>query len=325
MATKGRGVPITLALAATVASPVTVTASREPVSAALSSTALTVIDRSTITALQLPLLKDYLTLAPSVSVSQSGPLGSQTQVRIRGAEANPTLTLIDGIGVTDPASSGEFRYETLLADGVDRIEVLRGPQSALWGSQAIGGVNNILTGSETGLYGKAQGGSLWTFRGGVGGGVAINKTTNFTGKASYITSNGYDTADVNGDGDGYENFTLHARLASKPTDNTDISIIGRYVTSNNEFDGFDYGSGVPADEPLSTRSRQLALRAQAGISLLEDRWTHQASALFTDTANINSDDDKFQNQSDGGRDTFRYQSSLSADSGDAKRRFTAAV
>jgi vitamin B12 transporter len=323
MATKGRILLIILALAAT--APITVTASREPVPIALSGTAITVIDRDTIDALSLPLVKDYLTLSPSVSVSQSGPMGAQTQVRIRGAEANHTLTFVDGIDVTDPASSGEFRYETLLADGVERIEILRGPQSALWGSQAIGGVINILTRTDTGLYGEAEGGSLGTFHGGVGGGVALGTTTTLSGQASYLRSNGYDIANVGGDKDGYENFTTHAKLETKPTVNTTFSLVGRYVNSNSEFDGFDYTLGVPQDQPLSTRTRQLALRAQAGISLLDDRWTQQVSAALTDTANINRDGGAFQNQSDGGRYALRYQTSLTAETGVARHRITLAL
>lgn len=315
---------ISLAVVAAAIAPITVTASREPVPVALSGTAVTIIDRDTIEALSLPLVKDYLTLSPSVSVTQSGPLGAQTQVRIRGAEANHTLTFIDGIDVTDPASSGEFRYETLLADGVDRIEVLRGPQSALWGSQAIGGVINILTRSDEGIFGEVQGGSLGTFRGGVGGGTALGATTTISGQASYLRSNGYDIADVGGDKDGYENFTIHAKLASEPTETTTFSVVGRYTTSESEFDDFDYGLGVPADAPLSTRSRQLALRTQGGITLLDDRWSHVVSALYTDTANINRDDGRFQNQSDGGRYTLRYQTSLGLETGTAKHRLTAA-
>lgn len=162
---------------------ITVTASREPVSLALSGTAISLIDRETLGALALPQAKDYLTLIPSVAVAQTGPLGAQTQVRIRGAEANQTLTFIDGIDVTDPAASGEFRFETLLAQGLERIEVLRGPQSALWGSQAIGGVINIVTRTDPGLYAEAEGGSLGTVRAGGGGGAKLGPITVKIGRA----------------------------------------------------------------------------------------------------------------------------------------------
>ena len=303
---------------------VTVTASREPVPVALSGTALSVIGRDTIDTLALPLVKDYLTLVPSIAVSQTGPLGAQTQVRIRGAEANHTITFIDGIEVTDPASSGEFRYETLLAGGTDRIEVLRGPQSALWGSQAIGGVINILTRSDPGLYGEAQGGSLGTFRLGAGAGHRDGDTS-ISGQASYLASQGYDIANGDGDKDGYQNLTMHAKFVTKPTVDTRLSLIGRYVTSNSEFDDFDYGAGVPLDAPLATRSRQVALKAQGGLVLFDDRWSHDASVLFTDTANINRTADVLQNRSDGGRLTLRYQTSLTAVTGTARHRLTAAM
>ncbi len=305
--------------------PVTVTASREPVPVALSGTALTIIDRATIDALALPLVKDYLTLSPSIAVAQTGPLGAQTQVRIRGAEANHSITFIDGIDVTDPASSGEFRYETLLSGGIDRIEVLRGPQSALWGSQAVGGVINILTRSDTGLYGEAEGGSLGTVRAGVGGGYAIAPETTVNGQLSYLTSRGYDISGTGGDRDGYQNFTLHTRFVSKPTKNTNVSLVARYSTSNSKFDDFDYSAGVPLDAPFATRSKQLALRGTAGIDLFDGDWTHQASILFTDTANINRTAGIYQNRSDGGRLRLRYQTSGRFETGAARHRLTFAL
>ena len=141
---------ILLALAVTIASPsIVVTAARTPVALDLSGASISVIDRTTLTAFDLPFAADYLRLVPSVSVASTGPLGAQTQVRIRGAEANQTLTFIDGIKANDPASGGEFRWETLLADGLDKVEVLRGPQSALWGSEAIGGLVNVSTRTPT--------------------------------------------------------------------------------------------------------------------------------------------------------------------------------
>ncbi len=304
--------------------PLTVTASREPVPVALSGTALTVIPPETLRQIALPLVKDYLTLSPSVAVSQSGPMGSQTQVRIRGAEANHTLTFIDGIDVTDPASSGEFRYETLLADGVERIEILRGPQSALWGSEAVGGVINILSRSDKGLYGEAEGGSLGTFRGGIGGGTG-GTDTSLSGQASFLTSKGYDISNSGGDRDGYENLTLHGKFITKPTANTDVSLVARYTNSNSEYDGFNYTTGVSQDAPYVTRTKQLALRAQAGISLFDDHWTQQVSALLTDANNINRTAGVFENQSKGGRATLRYQTSLTFTAGDTRHRLTAAL
>ena len=101
---------------------------------------------------------------PRVAVSVSGPAGSLTQVRIRGAEANHTLLFVEGIRANDPAAGNEPRFELLNADLASRIEVVRGPQSALWGSEAIGGVvavNGAAPGSG-GTQAFAEGGSLDT-------------------------------------------------------------------------------------------------------------------------------------------------------------------
>ncbi len=313
---------------ADVSETISVTASREPVSVALSGTALTIIGRPTIEALSLPLVKDYLSLVPSVSLTQSGPLGQQVQVRIRGAEANHTLSFIDGIEIGDPASSGEFRFDTMLADGIERIEVLRGPQSALWGSQAIGGVINIITRTApadgTALYGEAQAGSLGTVRTGIGGGIG-NGTTSLTAQASYLRSDGYDIAGVNGDKDGYENFTLHAKARTQPTENLNFVAIARYTSSEGSFDGFDYDLGVPEDALSSTRTRQLALRGEANLALLDERWSHQLSLTYTNAANINRNAGAYLNRSDGGRTLYRYQTSLRLEAGETRHRITAAL
>ena len=93
-----------------------------------------------IEALGAPLVSDLARLAPGVSVAVSGAQGSLTQIRIRGAEANHTLLFVDGIAFNDPASGNEARFENFAADGLARIEIVRGPQSALWGSEALGGV-----------------------------------------------------------------------------------------------------------------------------------------------------------------------------------------
>ncbi|WP_164156653.1 TonB-dependent receptor plug domain-containing protein [Sandarakinorhabdus rubra] len=306
---------------------ITVAASRTPVALSETGISLSQIRLGTIEGLSLPLVKDYLALVPGVAVAQTGPLGAQTQVRIRGAEANHSITFIDGIEVNDPASSGEFRIDTLLSHGVDRIEVLRGPQSALWGSQAIGGVINIVTrtpllGSE--LYGEIQGGSLGTVRGGIGGGWA-GKAVTLSGQLSGLSTDGYDIAGVNGDRDGYENVTAHGRLEWRASPDLTLLLVARHQDSTSRFDGFDFDAGVPRDEPLSTRSRQTALRAEAALALLGGDWTTRASVMAVRADNINRRAGAFRNRSDGERDLLRLQSSGRFDTLGAEHRLTAAL
>ena len=92
---------------------------------------------------------DLLQDVPGFTVSRSGSIGSQTQVRVRGAEANQVLVLIDGIEANDPAGNDEFAFQDLTTWDVERIEVVRGPQSALWGSDALSGVVNVITRQPT--------------------------------------------------------------------------------------------------------------------------------------------------------------------------------
>ena len=312
---------------ATRIAPITVTASRTPLTITESGISISQINLPQIEGLSLPLVKDYLTLVPGVAVAQTGPLGAQTQVRIRGAEANHSITFIDGIEVNDPASSGEFRLDTLLSHGVERIEVLRGPQSALWGSQAIGGVISISTraptrGSE--LYGELQGGSLGTLRGGIGGGWA-GRDVMVSGQLSGLSTDGYDIAGVNGDRDGYDNVTAHGRIEWRAAPELTLLLVARHQDSTSRFDGFDFTAGVPRDEPLATRSRQTALRAEAALALLDGDWTTRASVMAVRADNINRRAGAFQNRSDGERDLIRVQSSGRFDALGAEHRLTAAL
>ncbi len=309
------------------AAPFTVTASRSTIRLAETGISISQIDLPQIEALSLPLVKDYLTLIPGVAVAQTGPLGAQTQIRIRGAEANHSISFIDGIEMNDPASSGEFRIDTLLSHGVERIEVLRGPQSALWGSQAIGGVISITTRAPvrgTEVYGELQGGSLGTVRGGIGGGWA-GETLTVSGQLSGLSSDGYDIARSNGDKDGYKNVTAHGRIEWRATPQLTLLLVGRNQDSTSRFDGFDYGAGGPLDEPLATQSRQSAVRAEAALALLNGDWTTRASFMAVRADNINRRAGAFENRSDGERDLFRLQSTGRFESGAIAHNLTAAL
>ena len=131
-------------------SDIIVTASRQPVEARESTVPVqTVGQEENRQVPDLPIAAEYLRGLAGVSVSVSGPKGSHTQVRIRGGEANHTLLFIDGIRFNDPAAGNEPRFELLTSDNLARIDVVRGPQSALWGSEAIGGVVSAFTHEAT--------------------------------------------------------------------------------------------------------------------------------------------------------------------------------
>jgi vitamin B12 transporter len=147
---------------------VTVTANRVPTSIQRTGSSITVIPRAEIERTNPASFVDVLRGVPGVSLTESGGPGATSDIRIRGGNPNHTLVLVDGVRVNDPAqASGEFDGAMIAPSLIDRIEVLRGPQSALYGSDAIGGVINIITkrgrgkptfslGVEAGSYGTVN-------------------------------------------------------------------------------------------------------------------------------------------------------------------------
>ena len=106
--------------------------------------AITVIDEERLNELQAVSITDALKTVPGVSIATRGPVGSQSSVFLRGGNSSQTLVLVDGVRINDPsAPNGAFDFGALLTGNIGRVEVLRGPNSIIWGSQAIGGVINV--------------------------------------------------------------------------------------------------------------------------------------------------------------------------------------
>ncbi len=123
-----------------------VTANLVPVQRSQVGSAVTVITAADIEKQQITYVSDILRTVPGLAVNQSGGgFGSLTQVRIRGAEGNQTLVRLNGIEMNDPSGGSEYNFGNMLAENIERIEIIRGSQSSLFGSDAIGGVINIIT------------------------------------------------------------------------------------------------------------------------------------------------------------------------------------
>jgi len=130
---------------------IVVTATRIPTPEIQVASSITVVSADDIAARQLKSLPDLLQQVPGLSVVQSGGPGGQTSVFMRGTNSNHTKVLVDGIDVSDPSNpTGAFDFSQFLTQDIERVEVLRGPQSGLYGSDAIGGVINVITRSGSG-------------------------------------------------------------------------------------------------------------------------------------------------------------------------------
>ena len=276
---------------------------------------------------QVRIVSDVLRDAPGVAVSRTGAVGEQTQVRIRGTEGNHVLTLIDGIKASDPFF-GEFDYATLLADDVARVEVLRGQQSAIYGSDAIGGVINYITPTGRDLSGvrvRAEGGSQGTY-----GGAA--RVAGYANGLDYVVSGGYQKTDgyvvaPGGSRDiGSELGSLAAKLSYAVTPHLKLRAVARYTDTNADTNGQSFSPpGFATDSPgSSTRAVSKYGFLGADYDMLDGRWTHSLSVQGVDATRDNDAKYIRTGGDKGTRLKASYATTFRIEAGALTHRFTGA-
>lgn len=223
-------------------------------------------------------LFDVLRTQPGIAVSNAGGAGKTTSLRIRGEEGFRTLVRIDGIDISD-ASSPQVapRIENIMSSGIERVEILRGPQGMMYGADA-GGVINISTYSpEPGFNGNvsAEGGHYGTgqFAANLRGG---NETVDASLSASHFQTDGFNarTTDTElQDDDGYKNQTVHARAGWNVTDAFRLEVVGRDTHAENEFDSCFTNDTFAATDRCDSDFDQQAWRLSADYSA--GRFTNQ--------------------------------------------------
>jgi len=286
---------------------IVVTASRVPQDQAQAAASVTLFDQNRIERLGEPLVPALLRLTPSVAITTQGPAGLLTEVRIRGAENNHTLLFIDGIRANDPATGDFARFELLNADLASRIEVIRGPQSALWGSQAIGGVIAIngIRGAK-GLAGSAEVGSFGLLRGSVSGALDSGRGA-IAGAIGWQRARGIDSFSGDGDRDGYRNLSGRMRATFQLAPSVEIGTAGFVLSGRSEFDGYDPLTFERADTLDNSRNRLAAGRLWLAFGNNESPWAGRlaASLLGSSNRNLIADDDV--NRTRGTRRTLDAQ------------------
>ncbi|HKK29285.1 MAG TPA: TonB-dependent receptor [Alphaproteobacteria bacterium] len=297
--------------------PVVISASATPVPAGQVGSAVTVITAEQIERQQARSAAELLRQVPGVTVSQNGNAGSFTQVRIRGAESNHTLVLIDGVEMNDPSGASEFDFGNLNAFDIERMEIVRGPQSAIYGSDAIGGVINIVTkkgeGPTTGTL-SLEGGSFETGRAiaSLRGGAA---RYNYSVAASYFRTGGVSVAPEdqgNTEDDGSEHAAVNANFGFTLFENLEIDLFGRFVDSRVETDPQPAVAGtiVTVDGDEETETIQRTGKAQIKHTAFDGMWENIAAVGFNRDEADSLTDDAVTFSTLGEKTKLSYQSNL---------------
>jgi len=286
---------------------IVITAERAPEEAADTAASVTVIDSSGIERLGEPLVPALLRLMPSVSVSTSGPAGSLTEVRIRGAENNHTLLFIDGIRANDPATGNQPRFDILNSDVTSRIEVVRGPQSALWGSEAVGGVVAVDGLSEGDYYAVAGEIGSFGFRRSSAAASLVSGKAALSGGIGWQRAEGIDSFDGTGDRDGYRNLSGRVRGTWSASPNIRVRVAAFAISARSEFDGFDPVTFLHADTLDSSRNRLAASRVWSELGNNSSRWSGRVGASLLASRNRNYLDNDEINRTSGRRAAFDAQ------------------
>jgi vitamin B12 transporter len=303
---------------------IVVTANRAPLPIDKVGQSVTVLTQDDIRLDQETAVSDILARTPGVTFSRNGGPGETTSLYIRGAEATQTVVLIDGVKVNDPTDPGAgYDFSNLTSGDIARIEILRGSQSTLYGSEAIGGVINIITADATKpLQGDLQveGGSYGTayVKGAVGG-----KEDNFDWRigAYYDATDGvsaFDKAFGGKETDGYTTAGLSGRFRYDLTPLLQFDERVYYTASRNEFDGY----GNPAcynflptcafgDDAEFGRTQQFVDYTGFNLSLLDGRLKNRLAFEYNDLDRRNEDpnqpETKFTFLAQGRATTIEYE------------------
>jgi len=271
---------------------IAVTANRTPTPLAEIASSITVITRAEIENSQSAFVAHLLRNVPGLDVVQSGGTGKFTSVFIRGANTHHTLVLLDGIPLNDPSSPNNAAdLSTLMTSNIDRIEILRGPQSVLYGPEAIGGVvqiftrageneNNVSVSSEAGSFNSYNlAGNLSGSHDNLGYSLSVERYTTHGISAADETSGAIEN-------DGFKNTHLSSRLDYALSQALRLNLIGRYADSESDLDK----TSVTFDDPNFITSQKERLYQACLVKETPDtKWNQQLSFYVGDIERTTND------------------------------------
>lgn len=296
-------------------SSIVVSALRTPVEQTRVASSIVVLDETAIRQEQPIALTDILIRTPGISLNRNGGYGTATSLRIRGADAGQSVMVIDGMRLSDPsATAGGYGFSNLLIDDIERIEILRGPQSILWGSDAIGGVVNVTTRKtekpleggfalETGTH------ETVSAQAGVGG---TSRIADWRLSASTFTTDGISARSGGTEPDGFRRTAANGTIAFKLAPDVTLDLRGYWSDSRNDFDGF---AGDSLSYGLTT---EWSGYAGLNFALFDGRLANRLAVIQTETDRENYDPTRTVRQLDfdahGRVRRYEYQGTLTLSS-----------
>jgi vitamin B12 transporter len=280
---------------------IVITPSRVEESSEKTGSSVSVISSKTFGKKNIYAVNEALEGITGVDLAHTGGLGGTTSVFLRGASAGQTRVMIDGVKVYDPTSvDASYDFAHLATDSIERIEILKGPQSSLYGSDAIGGVINIITKKGFGkpkIYLSTEGGSYYTSR----ESFELNgekEKLHFSLTASRLDSEGYSKAkekNNNPEDDSYQNTNASLRLDYDVAENLTLGLISRYLYARSESDDYDFTNDRPIDDPDRINWNDEGLVSFFADNKLSDYFRHKMRVSYTRNYRRGKDDtDEFE-------------------------------
>lgn len=287
---------------------IVITGARTPIEKQHLSGTVNIIDSETIESSKAVDVADLLRGLGGISISQSGGKGALNELRVRGSESNHILVLIDGVEVNDLGQGDLANFAHLSLSNVERIEILKGSQSALWGSGAIGGVINIIS-----KQGQAE--SLANVHGELGESSSKRVAANisgtsgalkYSGSVSHFDTDGQNISLTGAEKDGYQNNQLNSNLIWQPSSTSTLTFGLRFLDARNEFDDF-----VPADADNHTDIQQANARLIWEYAPSDNIWQQQLGLHYAKNTNKNYSNNVFDNSSKSDKTRVYWQNQIS--------------
>lgn len=278
---------------------VVVTAARIEEAAEETTSEVRVIKGEDIRKANATFLPDILRKVPDLSLVQSGGDGKITSVYLRGGDPKHVLVMIDGVKVNSN-TTGSFDFSSVPVEDIERIEIVKGAQSTIYGSEAMAGVINIITKKGDGkikIDAAFEGGSAGTYNPSftVSG---SEKSLNYRVTGLYYHTDGISAAKGGTERDGYNNGYVSWKFGYKPSENSELELLGSYSNDRTELDDIDFTTGKPVDALNFVQHGNHFILSARGKLYVADKWEQVLTlSAFSDLLKFR-DPDSFFNNSD---------------------------